>query len=71
MTLAAYMEHEGSFALVITAKATKRVALEKVGVPATAAHPPLWKRDAGVLAWLASIGQNRVAFRLRRRYRPW
>jgi integrase/recombinase XerC len=34
---------------------TKRVALEKVGVPATAAHPPSWKRDAGVLAWLDTL----------------
>ncbi|MER8760524.1 tyrosine-type recombinase/integrase [Mesorhizobium sp. M0976] len=34
---------------------TKRMALEKVGVAATAAHPPSWKRDASLLAWLDTL----------------
>lgn len=34
---------------------TKREALEKVSVPATAAHPPSWKRDASLIAWLDSL----------------
>lgn len=34
---------------------TKRRALEQVGVPATATHPPSWKREASLLAWLDSL----------------
>lgn len=34
---------------------TKRKALERVSVPVTATHPPPWKRDASLLAWLDSL----------------
>ena len=34
---------------------TKRKALEQVGLPATAVHPPSWKRDASLLAWLDTL----------------
>ena len=34
---------------------TKRKALEQVGAPAATGHPPSWKRDAGVLAWLDTL----------------
>jgi hypothetical protein len=29
--------------------------LERVSVPVTATHPPPWKRDASLLAWLDSL----------------
>ena len=31
---------------------TKRKALEQVDAPTTTGHPPSWKRDASLLAWL-------------------
>jgi integrase/recombinase XerC len=34
---------------------TKRKALERVSIPVTATHPPPWKRDASLLAWLDSL----------------
>jgi integrase/recombinase XerC len=34
---------------------TKRKALEQVSSPITTAHPPSWKRDAGLLAWLDTL----------------
>lgn len=34
---------------------TKRTALEKVDVPATAGDPPSWKRDTSLLAWLDTL----------------
>jgi site-specific recombinase XerD len=34
---------------------TKRKALEQVSPPATARHPPSWKRDASLLAWLDTL----------------
>ena len=34
---------------------TKRKALEQVSPPVTAAHPPSWKRDTSLLAWLDTL----------------
>ena len=34
---------------------TKRKALEQGSLPATAVHPPSWKRDASLLAWLDTL----------------
>jgi site-specific recombinase XerD len=34
---------------------TKRKALEQVGAPTTTGHPPSWKRDASLLAWLDTL----------------
>lgn len=34
---------------------TKRKALEQVGTPVTTNHPPSWKRDASLLAWLDTL----------------
>jgi len=34
---------------------TKRKALERVGAPAAGKHPPSWKRDASLLAWLDTL----------------
>jgi integrase/recombinase XerC len=34
---------------------TKRKALEQVAAPAAGKHPPSWKRDASVLAWLDTL----------------
>ena len=34
---------------------TKRKALEQVSLPAMAVHPPSWKRDASLLAWLDTL----------------
>jgi site-specific recombinase XerD len=34
---------------------TKRKALEQVSLPATAIHPPSWKRDTSLLAWLDTL----------------
>lgn len=34
---------------------TKRKALERVGTPATVGHPPSWKRDVSLLAWLDTL----------------
>lgn len=34
---------------------TKRKALEQVSVPTAAVHPPSWKRDASLLAWLDTL----------------
>lgn len=34
---------------------TKRKALEQVGAPVTSNHPPSWKRDANLLAWLDTL----------------
>lgn len=34
---------------------TKRKALEQVGAPAQGNHPPSWKRDANLLAWLDTL----------------
>jgi hypothetical protein len=34
---------------------TKRKALEQVGAPVAGNHPPSWKRDASLLAWLDTL----------------
>lgn len=34
---------------------TKRKALEQVGAPASGHHPPSWKRDVSLLAWLDTL----------------
>nr|WP_303626315.1 tyrosine-type recombinase/integrase [Roseovarius sp. M141] len=34
---------------------TKRKALEQVSLPSMAVHPPSWKRDASLLAWLDTL----------------
>jgi integrase/recombinase XerC len=34
---------------------TKRKALEQVGAPVTSHHPPSWKRDTSLLAWLDTL----------------
>ena len=34
---------------------TKRKALEQVGAPVTSNHPPSWKRDTSLLAWLDTL----------------
>jgi site-specific recombinase XerD len=34
---------------------TKRKALEQVSAPESARHPPSWKRDTSLLAWLDTL----------------
>jgi Transposase IS66 family/Phage integrase family/IS66 C-terminal element len=37
---------------------TKRKALERVSPPETARHPPSWKRETSLLAWLDTLSNN-------------